>query len=163
MSVEERLRQLGLSLPAPPSALASYVPYIALKEEDLKSSRLVYVSGQLPLENGKVKYTGKLPRDLAVDQGVQSAKLCAINALSVLKAVAGSLDAVRGIVRVEGFVNSDPEFTDQAKVVNGASDLLVEVFGERGKHSRFAVGVSSLPLNAATEIALIALVRSEPL
>ncbi|MDP7976315.1 MAG: RidA family protein [TACK group archaeon] len=160
MSVEERLRQLGISLPAPPSALASYAPYFALKEEDLRSSRLIYVSGQLPLENGKVKYAGKLPRDLTVDQGIQSAKLCAINALSVLRTAAGSLDAVQGIVRVEGFVNSDPEFTEQAKVVNGASDLLVEIFGEKGKHSRFAVGVSSLPLNAATEIALIALVRS---
>ncbi len=161
MSVEERLRQLGLSLPAPPSALASYVPYFALKEEDLKFSSLIYVSGQLPMENGNVKYKGKVGRDLTLDQGIQSARLCAINALSVLKAAAGSLDAVRGIVRVEGFVNSDPQFTEQAKVVNGASDLLVEVFGERGKHSRYAVGVSSLPLNAATEIALIALVRSE--
>ncbi|WP_449463242.1 RidA family protein [Tardisphaera miroshnichenkoae] len=159
MSAEERLRQLGLSLPAPPSALASYLPYFLLKEDDLKSSRLVYVSGQLPLENGKVKYAGKLGRDLSLDEGVQSARLCAINALSVLKTAAGSLDAVQGIVRVEGFVNSDPSFTEHAKVVNGASDLLVEVFGEKGKHSRFAVGVSSLPLNAATEIALIALVR----
>ncbi len=118
---------------------------------------LVFISGQLPLESGKVKYVGKLGRDVTVEEGIQSARLCALNALSVLRLAAGSLDSVKRILRVEGFVNSDPSFSEQAKVINGASDLLVEVFGEKGRHSRLAVGVASLPMNAATEVSVVAL------
>jgi len=100
---------------------------------------------------------GKLGRDVTVEEGIQSARLCALNALSVLRLAAGSLDSVKRILRVEGFVNSDPSFSEQAKVINGASDLLVEVFGEKGRHSRLAVGVASLPMNAATEVSVVAL------
>jgi enamine deaminase RidA (YjgF/YER057c/UK114 family) len=118
---------------------------------------LVFISGQLPLESGKVKYVGKLGRDVTVEEGIQSARLCALNALSVLRLAVGSLDSVKRILRVEGFVNSDASFSEQAKVINGASDLLVEVFGEKGRHSRLAVGVASLPMNAATEVSVVAL------
>ncbi|MGC8601389.1 MAG: RidA family protein [Thermoprotei archaeon] len=156
MSAEDRLRQLGISLPQPPSPLASYLPYTTFMIGDSGPS-LVFISGQLPLESGKVKYVGKLGRDVTVEEGIQSARLCALNALSVLRLAVGSLDSVKRILRVEGFVNSDASFSEQAKVINGASDLLVEVFGEKGRHSRLAVGVASLPMNAATEVSVVAL------
>lgn len=147
--VVQRLAELGLELPATPKPLAAYVPAV-------QSGRLVYTSGQLPFENGRLKFTGIVGRDLSTDEAYQAARLCCLNALAALKAIAGSLDKVSRVVKVNGFVASDREFVDQPKVVNGASDLIAEVFGERGAHARCAVGVSSLPMNAPVELELIA-------
>jgi enamine deaminase RidA (YjgF/YER057c/UK114 family) len=144
-TVEQRLKQLGIELPTPPAAVANYVPFVA-------TGRLVFVSGQLPLENGKLAVAGKLGAGVALEDGVRAARLCAINLLAQARAAAGgSLDGVR-LLKLTAFVASAPEFTDQPKVVNGASDLLAEVLGEAGRHARAAVGAPSLPLDAAVEI-----------
>lgn len=145
MSVEERLAELGLTLPEVAKPVASYVPGVL---ED----GWLYVSGQLPLRAGELAYRGKVGADVTTEQGYEAARLCALNILAVARALAGSLDRVRRVVKVVGFVNSAPGFTGQPQVVNGASDLLVQVFGEAGRHARSAVGVSELPLNAAVEV-----------
>ncbi|PZN07788.1 MAG: hypothetical protein DIU69_11070 [Bacillota bacterium] len=145
MSVEERLAELGLTLPEVAKPVASYVPGVL---ED----GWLYVSGQLPLRAGELAYRGKVGDDVTTEQGYEAARLCALNILAVARALAGSLDRVRRVVKVVGFVNSAPGFTGQPQVVNGASDLLVQVFGEAGRHARSAVGVSELPLNAAVEV-----------
>jgi enamine deaminase RidA (YjgF/YER057c/UK114 family) len=120
---------------------------------------MLYISGQLPMENGNLKYTGKVS-DKNIDIGYNAAKLCILNALGVIKDSIGSLEQVERIVRVGGFVNSETGFTMQPKVINGASDLLVEIFGENGKHSRAAVGVNELPLNAMVEVELIVKIKN---
>lgn len=148
MMVEKRLTQLGIVLPPAPKPVASYVPCV-------KSGNLIFVSGQLPVENGKIKYAGKVGENISMDDGGKAAELCAINALSQLKAHLGSLNKIKQIVQVQGFVNSAPDFTQHPKVLNGASDFLVKIFGEKGKHTRFAAGAGSLPLDAAVEISLI--------
>jgi len=145
VSVEERLAELGLTLPEVAKPVASYVPGVL---ED----GWLYVSGQLPLRAGELAYRGKVGDDVTTEQGYEAARLCALNILAVARALAGSLDRVRRVVKVVGFVNSAPGFTGQPQVVNGASDLLVQVFGEAGRHARSAVGVSELPLNAAVEV-----------
>jgi enamine deaminase RidA (YjgF/YER057c/UK114 family) len=147
--IEEKLASLGITLPVPPAPAGSYVPVVI-------SGNLVFVAGQIPTEGGQLKFKGKVGRDLPVDAGQQAARLCTVNALAQLKAALGSLDKIKRFVKVTGFVNCDPAFTDQPKVVNGASDLLVQVFGETGKHARAAVGVSSLPLDSAVEVEFIA-------
>jgi len=145
MSVEERLAELGLVLPEPAAAVANYVPFV-------ESDGLVSISGQLPFKDGK-PLTGKVGRDLDLDMAQQAARLCAINLIAQIRAAAdGDLERVARIVRLGGFVNCTDGYGDQPKVINGASDLMVEVFGERGRHSRSAVGVNALPLNAAVEI-----------
>ncbi|MBM3269475.1 MAG: RidA family protein [Candidatus Sericytochromatia bacterium] len=144
----EKLREMGLSLPAPAQAIANYVPYVV---ED----GWIHVSGQLPLRDGAIAHAGLVGADVTVEQGYDAARLCALSALGHLAAAAGDLDRVR-IVRVGGFVASAPGFTDQPQVVNGASDLLVAVLGERGRHARAAVGVASLPRNAAVEVEVLA-------
>ncbi len=148
MIIEEKLKSLGIELPHPPKPAGSYVPVSIIKD-------LVYVSGQIPILDGKVRYTGKIPTERTVEEGQYSAKLCAINALSQLKAKIEDLDHIAKIVRVSGFVNSSTDFTDHAKVIDGASDFLYQVFAEKGVHTRIAVGVSSLPLDATTEIDMI--------
>ncbi len=148
MKAEEKLSALGLTLPPPPQPAGSYTRAV-------RSGQQIFVSGQLPLFEGTVQFCGKVGEDLEVDQGYEAAKLCALNALSILRAEAGDLDGVR-IVRVGGYVCSSEGFTGQPQVVNGASDLLAEVLGERGIHARIAVGVSALPLNAAVELEVIA-------
>ncbi|KAF6244187.1 RidA family protein [Nitrosopumilus sp. b2] len=141
---EEKLKELGIELPQAPVPAGNYIPAV-------KTGNLLFISGQIPLENGKVAYTGKVS-DENLETAQKSAKSCAINILAQIKREAGSLDKVSRIVRLSGFVNSVPEFSQQPKVINPASDLMFEVFGEKGKHSRIAVGVTSLPLDSMTEI-----------
>lgn len=148
MTVEQKLRELGITLPAAPAPAGAYVPAV-------NTGKLVYVSGQLPLSEGKVVHTGKVGGDQDLPQAQQAARLCAINALAALKGHLGDLEQIKRIVRVEVFVNSAPGFTAQARVADGASQLFAEVFGEKGKHTRLAVGAAELPLNAAVELALI--------
>lgn len=146
--IEEKLAALGISLPNPPKPAGSYIPLV-------RTGNLIFVSGQIPMKEGKVLYLGKVTKDLSIEEAQQGARLCIINALAQIKSELKNLDKISKIVRMSGFVNSPPEFTDQPKVINGASDLLVEIFEKNGLHSRIAVGVSSLPLNSAVEIDLI--------
>ncbi|MFB5632204.1 MAG: RidA family protein [Nitrosopumilus sp.] len=141
---EEKLKELGIELPEAPVPAGNYIPAV-------KTGNLLFISGQIPLENGKVAYTGKVSDD-NLETAQKSAKSCAINILSQIKREAGSLDKVTKIVRLSGFVNSVPEFTQHPKVINAASDLMFEVFGEKGKHARIALGAGSLPLDSMTEI-----------
>lgn len=146
---EDILKELGLTLPEVPKPIASYIPTLLV-------SNLLYTSGTLPMENGKVAYTGKMgEKNNTIEIGYEASKLATLNSLSVLKNTLGSLSKVKRVVKVAGFVNSSPGFTDQSKVINGASDLLVKVFGENGKHVRSAVGIAELPLNALVEIEFI--------
>lgn len=146
--VDARLAELGIKLPDPTPAWANYVSYVA-------SGNLVFVSGQLS-QLGAEKYQGKLGAELSVEDGYRAARICAINLLSHLKvACGGDLDRVVRCIEVGGFVNSAPQFYDQPKVLNGASDLLFQVFGESGRHSRFAVGVAAIPFNFAVEVKAI--------
>lgn len=146
--IEERLTELGIELPSAPAAIAAYVPVRVV-------GRLAYVSGQVPLVDGRPMHPGKVGDTVTIEQGAEAARRCALQALSALRAALGSLDLVTGIVQVNAFVASGAAFTDQPKVANGASDLLVEVFGEAGRHSRVAVGVAELPLGVPVEIAVI--------
>lgn len=154
--IEERLKELAISLPEPPKPVASYVPCIV-------SDDLVFVSGQLPSIDGKIRYCGKIPTDISVDDAQAAAKLATINALAVLKTLAldGQWGRLVGIVRVGVFVQSANDFYGQPQVANGASDLLASVFGEAGRHARAAVGVNALPLNAAVEVELIARITAQ--
>ena len=149
---EARLAELGLTLPEVVRPLAAYVPAV-------RTGSYVYVSGQLPMVNGELPATGKVGAEVDVAQAKALARVCALNALAAVASVTGSLDAVRRIVKVTGFVASAPEFTQQAQVINGASELLIEVFGEAGRHARSAVGMAVLPLDAPVEVELIAEVR----
>ncbi len=142
--IEEKLKALGVILPNPPTPAGSYVPAI-------KTGNLLFISGQIPMEDGKVIFTGKVTNE-NIETAKKSAKMCAINLLAQMKRELGSLDKVTKIVRISGFINSDPEFYQHPKIINEASDLFFEIFGDKGKHSRIAVGVACLPLNAMTEI-----------
>ena len=144
--VAAKLADLNIELPEAPRPAANYLPYVV-------SGHLVYVSGQLPMSKGAVAVTGRLGAEVDVVRGKEAARLCAINILSQVRAACGGdLDRVRHCLRIGGFVACTPEFADHPKVVNGASDLMVEVFGEAGRHARAAVGVASLPMNAAVEV-----------
>ena len=143
---EDNLVRLGIVLPVAATPAANYVPA-------RKVGSQVYISGQVPSEGGKDKYTGKLGSDFSVEEGQAAARLCAINILAQLKhALDGDLDRVVGVVRLGGFVNAEPDFKDHPKVLNGASDLMVEVFGDAGRHARAAVGCYSLPRNVPVEV-----------
>jgi enamine deaminase RidA (YjgF/YER057c/UK114 family) len=143
---EKRLAELGITLAPAPAAVANYVPFV-------RSGNLVFVSGQLPLKDGKLAFVGKLGAELGIEEGATAARLCAINIIAQAKAACdGDLDRLRRVVKITGFVASTPDFINQPKVINGASDLLVEVFGDVGRHARAAVGAPSLPLDAAVEI-----------
>jgi enamine deaminase RidA (YjgF/YER057c/UK114 family) len=143
---EARLAQLGIELPKPAAPAANYVPA-------RRSGSLIYIAGQVPSADGKDQYVGKVGKDLSIEEAQKAARLCAINILAQLRAaLGGSLDRVAGCVRLGGFVNAVPEFGDHPKVINGASDLMVEVFGEAGRHARAAVGCNSLPRNVAVEV-----------
>ncbi|HEY8489086.1 MAG TPA: RidA family protein [Thermaerobacter sp.] len=148
MSFERRLEELGLELPPVAAPVAAYVPGVL-------QDGWLYVSGQLPLREGQVLYRGKVGRDVTPEDGYAAARVCALNILAVVRSVAGSLDRVRQVVKVVGFVNSAPGFTGQPQVVNGASELFGQVFGDRGRHARSAVGVAELPLDAAVEVEAI--------
>jgi len=153
MGVEERLKELGLELPSAATPVANYIPAV-------RSGNLVFLSGHGPLEKNRL-ITGKLGSDLTVEEGYQAARLVALGLLGSLKVLIGDLERVRRIVKLLGMVNCDPAFMEQPQVVNGASDLLVEVFGERGRHARSAVGMNALPLNIAVEIEMIVEVEDE--
>jgi enamine deaminase RidA (YjgF/YER057c/UK114 family) len=147
--IEERLGELGIELPAPATPVASYVPVTV-------SGTLAFVAGQVPMEGGAVLQPGHVPEDVSVEQAQQAARRCALQALAALREALGSLDRLHRILQVSVFVASSPGFTDQPTVANGASDLLVEVLGEDGRHARAAVGVAELPRGAPVEVALVA-------
>lgn len=147
--IDARLKDLGIELPAPAKPVANYVGWV-------RTGNLVFTSGQVPLKDGKFEYQGKVGRDFSIEEGAKAARICAINILAQLKdACGGNLDRVKRCVKLLGFVNGISEFTEQPKVINGASDLIVEVFGEKGKHARSAVGSGSLPVNVAVEVEAI--------
>ncbi len=145
---EARLEALGVDLPAPVAPVAAYLPCV-------RTGDLVYVSGQVPLVEGRPTSTGRLGAGVGLEDGVAAARQCAVNVLAALKAELGELSRVRRVVKVTGFVASDPGFTDQPRVVNGASELFAEVFGEAGRHARAAVGVAALPLGVPVEVEAI--------
>jgi enamine deaminase RidA (YjgF/YER057c/UK114 family) len=142
------LETFEVSLPPAPQPVGSYVPIV-------QTGNLLYTSGTLPMKDGQVAYTGAVGEAVSVEDGREAARLCAINALAIVKGHLGSLERVVRVVKLTGFVQSPAGFGQQPAVVNGASDLLVEVFGEKGKHARAAVGVASLPLNASVELEMI--------
>jgi enamine deaminase RidA (YjgF/YER057c/UK114 family) len=151
-AIDERLRAHAITLPTPAAPAANYVPFMI-------EGGLLTISGQLPIENGAVAVTGKLGAGVSVDEGRRAARLCAINILAQAQAALGDLGRVRRCVRLGGFVASTPDFTEQHKVINGASDLIADILGEAGRHARAAVGVVSLPLDAAVEVeALFAII-----
>ncbi len=144
--IDARLKELGIELPNAPMPAANYVPFVV-------AGSMLFVAGQITAVNGEIKYKGKLGKDLAVEDGYQAARICGLNLIAQAKAACGGdLDKIVRVVKLGGFVNATPDFTDHPKVVNGASDLMAEVFGEAGKHARFAVGASSLPLGIAVEV-----------
>ena len=143
---EENIKQLGIEIPDMPNALANYVPYKL-------SDSIVYVSGQAPVRNGELIYKGKVGNDISIEDGIKAAELCCINIISVLKkSINGDWNRLDNFLKLGGFVNCNSDFVDQPQIINGASDLLVKIFGEQGKHSRFAVGSNSLPMNISVEI-----------
>jgi enamine deaminase RidA (YjgF/YER057c/UK114 family) len=147
-TIEKRLSDLGVALPAAAAPAANYVPF-------MRTGNLVFTAGQLPLRDGKLQFTGLLGRDVDTAAGKEAANLCAINILAQAKAAIGDLEKIKRLVKITVFVASAPDFTEQHLVANGASDFLVAVLGEPGKHARSAVGTASLPLNAAVEIEAI--------
>ena len=145
-TLAERLQRAGIELPTPAAAAANYVPF-------RRSGNLLIVSGQLPMAEGKVRYLGKLGGEVSLEEGQAAARLCAINILAQAKAACeGDLERIAGCLRLGGFVACTPDFTEHPKVVNGASDLMVDLLGEAGQHARAAVGVPSLPFDAAVEV-----------
>lgn len=143
--IENRLKDLGVSLPEAAAPAANYVPFV-------KTGNQLYISGQLPMTDGKIQVTGKLGADVDLESGKSAARFCAINLLAQAKAATGDLDKVTRLVKIVGFVNSTDDFTDQPQVINGASDFLVEAMGDKGRHARSAVSAASLPFGVAVEI-----------
>lgn len=152
MHIEEKLAELGLSLPVPPTPVASYVPSVLIGE-------LLFLSGTTCYLDGEVMFTGRVGDDVSLEQGYQAARQTALNLLSVIKASTENLDRVKRLVKLNGYVNSAPGFFRQPEVINGASDLFEQLFGEAGKHARTAIGVSNLPGNIPVEIELIVQLR----
>jgi enamine deaminase RidA (YjgF/YER057c/UK114 family) len=152
-SAEATLRSLALELPDPPKALASYIPVRQVGE-------MLYTSGVLPMWNGELKVHGVVGADLSLKDGARAAEICALNIVTLLRAHLGSLDRVEHFVQLSGFVRSAPGFEDQPRVINGASDLIFKIFGERGRHTRQALGTSELPLGAPVEISVIVRIKS---
>jgi enamine deaminase RidA (YjgF/YER057c/UK114 family) len=150
--VEARLKSLGIALPAAPNPVANYVP-------SCLAGNLLFISGQISRAADGAVFKGRLGADLTIDQGREAARLAALNVLAQMKAAVGELDRVAQVVRLTGFVNAAPDFTDHPQVVNGASDLMVEVLGDKGRHTRAAVGVSSLPMGCAVEVDAILLIE----
>ncbi|MEH6630944.1 MAG: RidA family protein [Halopseudomonas aestusnigri] len=149
-TVDARLKELGIEIPQPAKAVANYVGYVT-------SGNTVFVSGQITAKDGEILYKGKLGDTMSVEEGQEAARLCGINIIAQLNAATnGNLDRVKRIVKLGGFVNSTPDFVDQPKVINGVSDLMVEVFGDKGVHARAAVSAPSLPLGIAVEVDCVA-------
>ena len=145
-TIDARLNQLGIVLPKPAAPAANYVPYSV-------SGKLIFVAGQITVQDGELTYLGRLGEDLSAEEGYRAARLCGLNLIAQAReACGGDLDKIAKVVKLGGFVNAAPDFTDHPKVINGASDLMVEVFGEAGKAARFAVGASSLPFHVSVEI-----------
>jgi enamine deaminase RidA (YjgF/YER057c/UK114 family) len=151
--IEDRIKELGFQLPDTPKPLAAYVSAV-------KVDSLVFTSGQLPIVGGVLKIKGKVGAQVTEEEGVKAAEICALNCLSVIKAVADSLDNIEQVVKMTAFVNGADYFTAQPKIANGASDLIVKIFGDKGKHARSAVGVSELPLDAPVEIEMIVKIKN---
>lgn len=147
-TIEARLAELNIELPNAASPAANYVPSVP-------SGSMLYISGQIPFWNGELRFVGKVGAGFSVDEGHQAARLCGLNVIAQAKAALGDLDRVKRIVKLTGFVNAVPDFTDQPKVINGCSDLMVEVFGDKGRHARSAVGAGGLPLGVAVEVEAI--------
>ena len=147
MTMLEKITALGLTLPAVPAPIAAYVNCV-------RSGNLLFLSGGLPIDGDK-KIIGKVPTDVSIDEAKEGSRMAILNRLAVIQDEIGSLDKVKQIVTLNGFVNSEPDFLGHPQVINGASELLVEIFGDKGKHSRTALGVAALPLNVAVEINLI--------
>ena len=144
--ITTRLAELGIELPEPAAPAANYIPFVV-------TGNLIFVSGQITVWNGELRHIGRLGENIDIDEGYQAARLCGLNLSAQAKAAAqGDLDKIKRVVKLGGFVNSTPDFTDQPKVINGTSDLMAEVFGEGGKHARFAVGAPTLPLGVAGEV-----------
>jgi len=148
MKVEKKIEQLGINLPKPPEPVAAYIPY-------RKIGKLVYISGQDCRVNGILKYEGKVGIEVSEEEAYEAAKIAAINCLAILKSAVGNLDNVVKVINVHGYVNSAEGFIRQPMVINGASDLLVKVFGEKGKHSRCALSCNELPFNTPVELEMI--------
>ena len=145
-SFEENIMQLGIKIPDMPAPLANYVPYKV-------SDNVVYVSGQGPVLNGDLMYKGKVNEDISIDDGIKAAELCCINIIAALKkSINGDWNRLDSFLKLGGFVNCKDDFYDQPKIINGASDLLVKIFGDQGRHARFAVGSNALPMNISVEI-----------
>ena len=143
---EENIKNLGLNIPELPKALANYVPYKIV-------GKTMYISGQAPVQNGELIYKGKVGSDITIEDGIEAAKLCVINIIAALKTgLEGDWNKLDCFVKLTGFVNCQDNFTDQPKIINGASDMLVEIFGDQGRHARVAVGANALPLGIAVEI-----------
>jgi len=149
---EQKLKDLGIEIPEAPKPLAAYIPGI-------KTGQIIYTSGQLPFKNGKLLSEGKLGKNITLEEGAKAAEQSAINCLGVIKSICGSLDNIEQIIKLTVFVNSTEDFTAQPAVANGASELMVKIFGEAGKHARSAVGVSQLPINAPVEIEIMAKIK----
>ena len=147
-SFEAQVTALGLVLPAPPKPVATYIPVV-------QTGNLLFLSGMIPLQGGMLIMAGKLSKDISVEQGYEAAKICVLNALAVIRQHLGTLDRVKQVVKLVGYVASAEGFVQQPAVINGASDLLVKIFGDAGRHARVAVGAAALPLNAPVEIELI--------
>ncbi len=148
--IDKRLAELGIALPTPAKPIANYVPWV-------RTGNLVFISGQGAVRDGKIEYTGRVGDTLSVEEAIASARLTAINVIAHLRdACGGDLDRVKRIVKLLGFVNCTPTFGDQPKIINGASDLMVEVFGDKGRHARSAVGAPALPFNLSVEVEAIA-------
>ena len=148
MTLTEKLKELRIELPTVPGPFGAYLPA-------KRVGNLIYVAGQLPMKEGKLVASGQVPSRCSIDQAKAAARQCVINALAAVKAVEGSVDQITGVVRVGAFVSSDTSFTEQPKVANGASEFLLELFGEAGKHVRAAVGVNTLPLDASVEVEFV--------
>ncbi|HJR63173.1 MAG TPA: RidA family protein [Gemmatimonadaceae bacterium] len=153
-AIDDRLDELRLELPTAAKPVANFVPCV-------QSGNTLYVSGQITSWDGELRYVGKVGQDITPEAAREAARLCALNVLAQARAFLGSLDRVRRVCKVDGFVNAVPDFTDHPAVLNGASDLFVEVFGEAGKHARAAIGSGSLPFNVAVEVAAVLEVTAE--
>ena len=143
---DENIKKLGLTIPNPPDAVANYIPYKI-------ADKILYVSGQAPLKDGNVFYKGKVGDSISIEEGIKAAELCCINIIAALKkSINNDWDQLDTFIKLGGFVNCKEDFVDQPKIINGASDLLVSIFGDQGRHTRFAVGANSLPLDISVEI-----------
>lgn len=153
MKIEEKLAAMGLILPEPPKPVANYLPAV-------KDGQMLYTSGASCIVDGKPKFIGRVGADLTLEQGYAAARITALNLLSIIKDKIGDLDRIEKLIKVLGFVNCAPDFHRQPEVINGASDLFIELFGDRGRHARSAVGTNNLPMNIPVEIELIARIKA---